>query len=284
MYICYVDESGGFEAPNQALGATPLMTFVGLIIHTETLAPLTTEFLDLKGRFYPGLRTVRHLDLVLSEVKGSALRKGVRSQNREKRRHSIGVLESTVRLIERYDLQLLGRVWIKDPNEALDPRASYTFAIQDIARHFNHFLESESDSGLVLCDGRAHSQDTQVSHSIFTLKHKQSGDELSRLVEATVFGRSENHVGLQLADILASGLVFPIAARVYCAAHVSGIHAHRDYDVLRTRFSARLRPQQHLYQDSSGRTRGGIVVSDKLGKQPSSLMFKSPAPEPRPLS
>ena len=138
MYICYVDESGGFEAPNQALGATPLMTFVGLIIHTETLAPLTTEFLDLKGRFYPGLRTVRHLDLVLSEVKGSALRKGVRSQNREKRRHSIGVLESTVRLIERYDLQLLGRVWIKDPNEALDPRASYTFAIQDIARCSGH--------------------------------------------------------------------------------------------------------------------------------------------------
>ena len=31
MYICYVDESGGFEAPNQAPGATPLMTFAGLI-------------------------------------------------------------------------------------------------------------------------------------------------------------------------------------------------------------------------------------------------------------
>lgn len=276
MYICYVDESGGFEAPNQAPGATPLMTFAGLIIRTDALAPLTADFLDLKRRFYPGLQTVRNLDLVLSEVKGSELRKRVRSQIRAQRRHSVGVLDSTVRLIERYDLRLLGRVWIKKPDEALNPRASYTYAIQDIAKHFNHFLESKTDSGLMLCDGRAHSLDAQVSHSIFTLKHKQSGDDLSRLVEAPVFGRSENHVGLQLADILASGLVFPTAARVYCAAHVSSIHTHRNYDELRTRFSARLRPQQHLYQDPNGRTRGGIVVSDKLGKKSSSLLFKAP--------
>ena len=58
------------------------MAFAGLIIHTETLAPLTIEFLDLKRRFYPRLRTVGRLDLVLSEVKGSELRKGVRSQSR----------------------------------------------------------------------------------------------------------------------------------------------------------------------------------------------------------
>lgn len=158
MYICYVDESGGFEAPNQASGATPLMTFAGLIIRTDALAPLTADFLNLKRRFYPGLQTVRNLDFVLNEVKGSGLRKRVRSQSREQRRHSIGVLDSTVRLIERYNLRLLGRVWIKEPDETLAPQASYTFAIQDIARHFNHFLESQFDSGLMLCDGRAHRQ------------------------------------------------------------------------------------------------------------------------------
>ena len=79
MYICYVDDSGGFEAPNQGPGATPLMTFVGLIIRADKLAALTADFLSLKRRFYPGLRTVRNLDLVLSEVKGSELRKRVRS-------------------------------------------------------------------------------------------------------------------------------------------------------------------------------------------------------------
>jgi hypothetical protein len=60
MYICYVDESGGFEAPNQAPGATPLMTFAGLIIRTEELAAVTADFLGVKRRFYPGLRTVRN--------------------------------------------------------------------------------------------------------------------------------------------------------------------------------------------------------------------------------
>lgn len=184
-------------------------------------------------------------------------------------------MNTSVDLVERYDLRLIGRVWIKGPDQALNPRASYTFAIQDIACHFNHFLVSKTGSGLMVCDGRAHSQDAQVSHSIFTLKHKQSGDELPRLVEAPVFGRSENHVGLQLADILASGLIFPIAARVYCSAHASGLDTHQDYDVLRTRFSACLRPQQHLYKDSDGRTRGGIVVSDRLGKKSSSLLFQS---------
>ena len=54
MYICYVDESSGSEAPNQARGATPLMTFAGLIIRTDALAPLTADFLDLKRRFLPG--------------------------------------------------------------------------------------------------------------------------------------------------------------------------------------------------------------------------------------
>ena len=273
MYICYVDESGGFEASNQAPSATPLMTFAGLIIRSDTLAALTADFLDLRHRLYPRLRNVQHLDLVLREQKGSALRKNVRSQS-SMRRHSISVLDAVVELIERYDLRLLGRAWIKGPNEALEPRASYTFAIQDIARHFNHFLESGTDSGLMVCDGRAHSQDAQVSHSIFTLKHKRSGDELSRLVETPLFGRSENHVGLQLADILASGLIFPIAARVYCAAHVTSVHTHQNYEVLRDRYSARLRHRQYPYRDSSGRMRGGIVVSDKLGKKSSSLLFK----------
>ena len=142
MYICYVDESGGFEAPNQAPGATPLMTFAGLIIRTDALAPLTADFLDLKRRFYPGLQTVRNLDLVLSEVKGSELRKRVRSQIRAQRRHSVGVLDSSVRLIERYDLRLLGRVWIKKPDEALNPRASYTYAIQDIVTPISEIPQS----------------------------------------------------------------------------------------------------------------------------------------------
>lgn len=276
VHICYIDESGGFEAPNTGPDATPLMVLAGLVIRTDALTGLTGDFLELKRRFFPS-GTTRRLDSVLTEFKGSDLRRGVRSSSHRRRRHAIGVLDGVVGLIEKYDLRLVGRVWVKAPTEALEPRASYTFAIQDMARHFNHLLDRRGDAGLLLCDGRVHRQDAQVAHSIFTMKHKRGDDELPRLVEVAVFGRSENHVGLQLADIVVSGLLFPMAARVYCADRATGVHTDPSFDRLRGRYAARLQPRQYLYRDPSGRTRGGMVVSDKLGQQPSKLLFRPPA-------
>lgn len=200
----------------------------------------------------------------------------MRSPTRRRRRHTIGVLDRIVQLIETYEIRLVGRIWVKAATEALEPRASYTYAIQDMARHFNHFLDQNRASGLILCDGRRHYQDAQVAHSIFTMKHKRAGDELPGTVEATVFGRSENHVGLQIADIVVSGLLFPMAARVYCTGLTGGFHADPAFDGLRRRYAARLRSRQHLYRDATGKMRGGVVVSDKLGRQPSRRLFELP--------
>ena len=162
---------------------------------------------------------------------------------------------------------------IKEPTESLGPRETYTFSIQDIARHFNHFLEARNSQGLILCDSRRHAQDVQVAHSVFTLKHKASGDELPQLIEPVVFGRSENHVGLQMADIVASSLLFPFAARAYCADQPHSVHTDPRFDELRARFSARLRARRYVYRDETDRTRGGVIVSDRLNKRSSSLLF-----------
>lgn len=124
-----------------------------------------------------------------------------------------------------------------------------------------------------MCDNRAHDDDVRVSHSLLTRKLKATGDELPRLVESVVFARSSNHAGLQIADIVASGLLFPIAARAYCADWAGSAHAHPRFDELQSRFSARLKRLRYLYQDNEGLTRGGIVVSDKHRSQPSSLLF-----------
>lgn len=276
MDICYIDESGGFEAPNQTRAATPLMALVGLIIRATDLAHLTSDFLHLKQQFFPSTKTRFYLDSVLKEVKGSELRANIRSGSRKRHRHSIRFLDEVVQLTETYDIRLIGRVWIKDTTEALKPRATYTFAIQDIGRHFNHYMAQSNESGIILCDGRHHYQDAQVAHSIFTIKHKATGDTLEHLAEASVFGRSENHVGLQLADIVASSLIYPMAARAYCAGHVQGVHVHPSFDVLRTRYGPRLRARQHLYRDTTGRMRGGIVVSDKLQRSSPKLLFRPP--------
>ncbi len=272
MYFTYIDESGGFEAPNTSPDATPLMVFAGLIVQASAIPAMTNAFLQLKRRFYPS-ESSKFLDTMLIEVKGSELRRAVRSTSRRQQRRAIGVLDGAMKLIEEYDVRLVGRVWIKEPSKGLDPQGSYTFAIQDICRHFNHFLARQNSTGLVLCDARRHNQDIQVAHSIFTKKHKASGDAYPRVLESAVFARSVNHAGLQLADIVASALIFPIAARVYCSGHTTGVHVRSRFDVLRRRYATRLRKLQHLYQDECGRTRGGIVVSDKIGKRPSSHLY-----------
>lgn len=272
MFICYVDESGGFEAPNSGPDATPLLVVAGLIVPAANIAPLTADFLLMNRRFFPG-RASKHLDYVLMEIKGASLRKQARSTSRRKRRHANQVLGGVVELLARHDVRLLGRVWIKSPTESLKPTETYTFSIQDIARHFNRFLEEREADGMILCDSRNHHQDIQVAHSLFTQKHKASGDDLPRLLEPVVFGKSDNHVGLQLSDIIASGLLSPMAARVYCATSANRIHIHPLFDDLRSRYSDPLAKRRYLYLDEEGKTRGGVTVSDRLGGQSSGLLL-----------
>ena len=108
------------------------------------------------------------------------------------------------------------------------------------------------------------------------MKHSNAGDRLPGLVEVPVFGSSQNHALLQLADIVASALSLPIAARVYCAHQWPGVHTDPRFDALRHRYAARLSDLQYGYQDTTGDWREGIVVSDPLGHLPSSRLFQAP--------
>lgn len=248
------------------------MVIAGLVIPASALSSLTNDLLALKQRFYPN-RVLPRLDYLLQEIKGSELRADIRKSNIRRRKHSLTVLDQTVSIITRHDARLVGRIWVKAPGVALEPSATYTFSIQDVARHFNHFLEANNSEGLILGDSRNHQQDIRVAHSVFTLKHKTTGDELPRILESVVFGKSDNHAGLQLADIVASGLLFPMAARAYCAGHASRHHASPRFDALRERYTAPLKQLLYTYKTDNGKTRGGLTVSDKLNKKPSSLLF-----------
>ena len=249
------------------------MVIAGLIVPASVISQLTADLLSLNQRFYPN-KAARRLDYVLKEIKGSKLRAATRSDSRRQRRHAAQVLDGIVEILEKYDLQILGRLWIKEPTTGLQPSETYTFSIQDIARHFNHFLEAHDSQGLLLCDSRRHGQDVEVAHSVFTRKHKVSGDEVPRLVEPVVFGRSENHAGLQLADIIASALLFPIGARVYCDEQESNVYTNQRFEELRSRYATRLSARRYLYRDVDGKTRGGVVVSDRLHRKPSGRLFR----------
>ena len=69
----------------------------------------------------------------------------------------------------------------------------YTFSIQDIVKHLQHNLESRSASGLVICDNRTNSLNSNVAHSVFTRMFQQSGNPYPNLAEMPVFGDSRNH-------------------------------------------------------------------------------------------
>ena len=277
MYFCFVDESGGFEAPGSNVSATPLMTLVGLIIDSTALPAITEELIRAKMRFFPQkCHSPRFLDRIRDEIKGSEIRASLRSPRRKVRRQAMGYLDRILQILAQHHVQLVGRVWVKAAGQALDPDASYAYAIQDITKHFHAFLDSTNDIGLVICDSRMHNQNAQVSHSIFTQKHRVGGDPLPRISEVPIFGVSMNHAGLQLADIVASAMIFPMAARVFCAHQWAGVHTDAHFEAVRARYAVALGALQFRYGGASGQLQGGFVVSDNLRGWSVRRLFRYP--------
>ncbi|MEV2265794.1 DUF3800 domain-containing protein [Nonomuraea africana] len=62
---------------------------------------------------------------------------------------------------------------------------------------------------------------------MFTQKWRTGGDPFAPLSEVPLFAASDNHAGLQIADLLASTLVFPMAASAYCPPATGGPGAGR---------------------------------------------------------
>jgi hypothetical protein len=132
---------------------------------------------------------------------------------------------------------------------------------------------SNDSEGIVVVDSRRKGQNENASFSIFTKKFKSSGDEYPHILETLLFGHFGSHIGLQMADILVSALLFPILSHVYCKGHVPNVHVHPHYMQLKTYFSARLKALQYRYKDGN-RCKGGITVSDRILRRSSSLLFR----------
>jgi Protein of unknown function (DUF3800) len=88
------------------------------------------------------------------------------------------------------------------------------------------------------------------------------------------FGHSDNHVGLQIADLLASTLIYPMATYAYCRGHVQNVHVDQNFGHLTARYGSRLRDLQYRFVDGEQRRRGGLVVDDKLGQRSGALLFQ----------
>jgi hypothetical protein len=276
MQLCYVDESGCTGViPTATSLIQPVFAIAGLVVNHACLHQLTRDFLQLKRRFFPAARPpgAMHLEWVLYEVKGADLRKQAVDPSHRKRRHALGFLDSFVALLETHQVRVLGRIWIKGIGTPFDGRAVYTSSMQTICAGFQELLRTTGDVGFVISDSRNKPKNANVAHSIFTKKFKASGDEYPNILEMVTFGHSENHAGLQLADLLCSAILFPLATYSFCHPHIQSVHVRSEYLSLKRRYGQRLRQLQFRYQDDAGRWRGGIVVADAIGRQPGSQLF-----------
>lgn len=274
MYFAYIDESGGTEDPLQDKSSTPVRTIVTLMVPASAIPQLTRDYVALKTKyFYQKMQSARSLDLILAEVKGSELLKMTRSSSRNKRRAADRFRTELLRLVANHGGLITARVWVKSHGQSLDDRKTYGQAMQDASQHFNALLEERDDIGVIVADSRNHESNRQVAHSVFTQMWRAGTNPYPRVAEVPMFAASENHAGIQIADLIATTLVFPMSIAAFCVPVRGNVHDPRRYAEVRRKFSSHLRQVAYKYKADKW-TRGGIKVSGDLGTKTQSMFFE----------
>ena len=279
LQLCFIDEAGDLGALRDppAPNDQPVLVVAGLFVDGGRLPNLTHDYLDLKYRFFPNLNypSTRRMDRILPEIKGAELRKHATRRNARQKLHAVGFLDRIMGLLRRHDVRVVARVWIKAPGSRFEGTAVYTSSIQGLCTYFEHYLTECDSSGLCIADSRSKSKNLRVSHSIFTQKFSAVRN-YEHLVELPTFGHSDNHVGLQICDIVCSALLYPIACYAYCTGHVNNVHVQPGASRLRLRYGQQLKELQHRYYDAGARRYvGGVTVADYLNHRSGALMFGS---------
>ena len=277
MKTCYIDEAGNpGMLPSRTSNVEPVFIVTGLVIDQTHIPAITTDFLSLKQRYFPGLGPKgmrRWLNWMLVEIKGGEVRKDGAAVSRRKYRQAHGFLGKALSLMEAHDARFISRIWVKGIGKPFNGRAVYSFSVQAICEGFQRLLVSADSDGLVIADHRTPAKNKYVSHSIFTQKFASAGDSYDRIVEVPTFGDSHNHAGLQMADLLCSALLAPLAIHTYCTGYVDSLHVRPGYGRWKSRYAQRLK-KLALRHHVAGRWRGGITVHDAIKKRPATAMLR----------
>jgi Protein of unknown function (DUF3800) len=285
--ICYVDESGSADLLcEKTTNSTPILAIGGLIVPGGQQLNLAWDFLQLKKIYNPSLARATYLsEVIRTEVKGSDLRADLRAGTRRRRRRAIGFLDKVFTLVERYQCRLVGRVWVKDLDVELIDRKVYSSGVGWIGQAFHQYLDVRDQEGLVLLDSRTKVKNTPNVDGVTTQRLRHGGNAFPRLCESPVFGHSDSHVVLQIADVIVSALMFPCACAAYCSHLTWNDHARPEYEDVRARYGQRLKDLQYRYFDqSAGQWRGGLYVTGSKAPKSAALFVSTPLTVPLPLA
>lgn len=275
MHLCYIDEAGNGQTLDPARpDAPPVLVVGGFTVPRAHVKSLTWAFLDVKKHYRPQLRNADQLsDVIQHEIKGSDVRKNLRAGNHSWRRAAMELIASLLDILEAHETRVLARVWIKEEGLAFDESGVYPASVAALNETFQAQLAHEHSRGMMVLDSRTKVKNAPNVHCVTTRKYRAGGDSLRGVIESPVFGHSDTHTLLQVADLVVSSLLFPIACHAYMSDVTWNVHCDDAYGPLREQFGQRLKKLQFRYQDPGGKWRGGVVVSDRRTQQPSNLMF-----------
>lgn len=243
MKFCYVDESG---CPGQLplilpSAVQPALAIVGLSVGHDSVRLLTQRFVLLKQRYQFGSKRPDALQEDMPvEIKGSELRMAIRSQG-SAAMDAHKFLDSLLQLLIDHEVRLFGQVLIKLPGVSFDGADVYSSALMAISRSFHLQLELENTDGQVIADFREPKLNTKVTQPICAAMLRKHGDCFPRFLECPTFAMSNSHAGLQIADILTSALIYPIALNTFGSDLPPGPHRHSSDASLRRRYIRRLK-------------------------------------------
>jgi hypothetical protein len=284
MLLCYIDEAGNEQVLDPMKpDAPPVLVIAGLVVPETAVKDLAWGFLKLKQRYLPRQVGGQQLSaLIATEIKGSNLRADIRSGSHRRTSWALGVLDRTMHLLEANRCALVSRVWVKREGRGLTPSAYY-MSVAGIAEDFHHRLQACERPGMMILDARTKVKNTPNALGVTTRKFRSGGDPLPRLVESPVFGHSDSHLGLQVVDIIASALIFPLACLAYCDNMSWNTHCHVNYQRIQQRYAERLHRLECREVIADGSRVGGVRVHDLRGHRASIEIFGFTAPRQRPV-
>ena len=281
MLMCYVDESGdtGSLDPNER-NSQPIFLISAVIVRQSALKQRTRSIIELKRQFFPsyGNGATHWHDWLKVEVKGANLRRALREGTHEAKRHVIGFMDKMLRLMESHHVQIVSRIYLKQPNAEFNGSSVYPAAVQRLEMAFENRLQRDNEQGIFILDSRNKVKNVPVSHGIFTMKFSARGNGYDYLAELPLFGHSENHAMLQLADWVGSAFLCPMATRAYYSdLEAVCVHADPVFDCVRSRFGQRMKALQYRYE-LENRKLGGVSVLAGGNRKVSPLAVFGPNP------
>jgi len=126
---------------------------------------------------------------------------------------------------------------------------------------------------MVVVDSQTYQHNYRLAHSLFTQRFGKDPKHRG-LVDMPVFGHGDNHAGLQIADLLCSALLAPIACAVYGGRYAPwNTHCDSCYLDIRERFGQRLKDRTFVWHDVHGQACSSLTVSNPVTKRGAGLMW-----------